>query len=227
MAGPQSSPGIHLHPQHRCSCLIQIPSPHFAQWHVSLYRANGGLIRMAFLKFRLISFPLVAKLPSLLLQLCVLVLRHRMCSPPLLYTPLEDDNLKHHHCSWHFINGLPQHISRGCLSSWWCWQAWQGTTQKPIEGWLQLSGQRPQQLQDQVVWLGSSALAIPWREVQNTVELRCAFTSSCWAWSKGKQLPNATTSLGRLCPRWEHWIQPVKHTVSSWVMSTGGLLDSN
>lgn len=96
----------------------------------SKWRLFLGVIRMAFLKFGLISFPLVTKVPSLLLQLCVLVLRLRMCSPPLLYTPLEDDNLKHH-CSWHFINGLPQHISRGCLSSWWCWQAWQGTTQKP------------------------------------------------------------------------------------------------
>lgn len=54
---------------------------------------------MAFLKFGLISFPLVAELFFHILQLCILVLRLRMCSPPLLYAPLDDDDLKHYHSS--------------------------------------------------------------------------------------------------------------------------------
>lgn len=225
MAGVQSNPGISLHPQHCCSCPVSfkylLPSLLSGTW-VSTEQMEAfpwsdlGGISEIWAHF----FPTCCWTPLPFTAAVCFGLRLRMCSPPLLYTPLEDDDLEHHHCSWHFINGLPQRISRGCLCSWWCWQ-------EPNEGWLQLSGQRPQQLQDQMVPLGSSAQAVPLREALNTVELRCAFTSSCWAWSKGKQLPSASPSPGRLCPGWEHWIQAVKHTTSSWVMSTHELLDPN
>lgn len=137
------------------------------------------MICVAFLKFGFISFPLVAELPSLLLQPCILVLRLRCALLPC-FMPLMKMTASNIITALDISLMAFSSISAGavCVGA-GAGRPWQGTMQEPNEGWLQLSGQRPQQLQDQAVPLGSSAQAVPLRDVQNTVELRCAFTSSC------------------------------------------------
>lgn len=119
MAGVQSNPGISLHPQHCCSCpvsfkylLLSLLSGTWVsteQMEAFPWSDLGGISEI-WAHF----FPTCCWTPLPFTAAMCFGLRLRMRSPPLLYTPLEDDDLEHHHCSWHFINGLPQ-LSAGVV----------------------------------------------------------------------------------------------------------------